>query len=181
MKLTKILEQVITEIGDSTKGYDYKIDLGKKEDLLNKGGQNEYSFKDDNQVEYSVDIMNKNGYLYVEFSIPYDNPSDSTHGASNFGDQYKVMGTIVNIIRDVVNLDTRGSIKGIEYNPTFKSSETGSTSKGSKKSEDPINKRDRLYRAYIQRAFPNWNVKFTDTKGSIVAHFPITRRGAKNR
>jgi hypothetical protein len=180
MKLTKILESVLTtEIGDSTKGYEYQLDLGKKEDLLQKGGQVEYSFKDDNEVEYSVDVMNKNGYLYIEFSIPYGNPSDSSHGASNFGDQYKVMGTIVNIIRDIINLDTRGSIKGIEYNPTYKSSERGSTNKGAKKSEDPINKRDRLYRVYIQRAFPNWNVKFTDTKGSIIAHFPIMRRSNK--
>ena len=179
MKLTKILEHVMSEIGESTKGYDYQLDWGSEDDILRSDGHNEYSFKDDKGVEYAVDIFNKEGYLSVEFSIPWDNPSDSTHGASNFGDQYKVMGTIVSIIKDIVDNDTEGLIKGVEYDPTFKDSEAGDTwlsvSKGTKKSQEPVNKRDRLYRAYIQKSFPNKKVKFTDRGGTIVASFPKTK------
>lgn len=177
MKLIKILESVLTtEIGDSTKGYDYQMDWGDEYEILSSDGHNEYSFKDDKGVEYAVDIWNKEGYLSVEFSIPYGNPSSSSHGTSNFGDQYKVMGTIVSIIKDIVNNDEEGLIKGVEYDPTFKGSEAGdSWSTDTKKAEEPVNKRDRLYRAYIQRAFPNKKVSFSDRGGTIVAKFPTKK------
>lgn len=171
----KNLSSTLKEIGDSQKGYDYQTDWGDEGEILRNGAHNEYSFKDKNGIEYAVDIFNKGGYLAVEFSIPYDSPTGD-HGVSNFGDQYKVMGTIVNIIKDIVDSDEEGRIKGIEYDPTFKSSEAGNSripkiSHQSKEGE-PVNKRDKLYRTYIQNAFKNKKIEFSNKGGTIIAHFP---------
>ena len=176
MKLLKLLEQVIQELGDSIKGYDYQMDWGDMENILTNNGHNEYTFEDKNKIEYFVDIWNSAGYLSVEFSISRGNPTKSSHGESNFGDQYRVMGTIVNIIKDIIDSDPKGLIKGIEYNPNYKESEEEeswqASGNGNQNNQDPINQRDRLYRAYIQRAFPNRKVKFTNEGGTIIAHFP---------
>ena len=194
LQLAKHKQHLLQEIGDSTQGYTPKLDY--KSD-----GHYEYSFQDSNDIEYAVDVwLGKDGYLVVDFSTPYghspkndwlyqhddeDNEYEddefeddyeddaSEYAVTNLGQQYRIMGTIVNIIKNLIDQSKPGAIKGIEYHPTYKSKDTFAKGKVGASSKDPINQRDRLYRAYIQRAFPDSEIRFTYGKGgSVISHFP---------
>lgn len=170
-----ISARVITEIGDSTKGYPYTLDYSKGVIQSPKGDSYaEYSFKDNNDTEYSVEIYNKEGYLDIEFSIPYESPTEIERGrlaVSNLRDQYRVMGTIVDIVKDILKKDKKNQIKGVAYNPMFKNKErSGKLSGDPKDSKEAINQRDKLYRAYIEKLKPG--TKFSRKFNTIIADFP---------
>lgn len=168
-------KKVVSEIGDSTKGYPYQLDYSKGVMHSPKGdAYAEYSFKDNNDTEYAVEIYNEEGYLDIEFSIPYESPTGIETGrlaTSNLRDQYRVMGTIVNIVKDILEKDKKNQIKGVAYNPMFKNKErSGPLSGYPKDSKEAINQRDKLYRAYIEKLKPG--TKFSRKFNTIIADFP---------
>jgi hypothetical protein len=184
LQLAKLKQFLLQEIGDSTQGYTPKLDY-------ERDGHYEYSFQDSNDIEYAVDVwLGKDGYLVVDFNVPYgysptddndeDNESEdeyedneSEYAVTNLGQQYRIMGTVVKIIKNLIDQSKPGSIKGIKYHPTYKSKDTFAKGKVGASAKNPINQRDRLYRAYIQRAFPDNEIRFSyGNEGSIISHFP---------
>lgn len=170
MKLTKILkEYILQEVGESVKGYDWSLD-DEVGDIYSNDGFREYSFllNDKEQTVYSVIVVNSSGFLNVEFQIASD--FDSAYRVINKGVQFKIMGTIVNIIKNIVDHDWDNSIKGVMYSPVYKEGEKNSSNSStlgkSQDSKDAINQRDSLYRAYIKKAFPDKELKFTNKVNS---------------
>ena len=78
--------------------------------------------------------------------------ADGTYDEVNKGEVFSVMATIVDIIKSIVD---KGGIKGIRYIAKSKGNDAGIA-------------RDRLYRIYISKLYPN--VTFLQQGGTISIH-----------
>ena len=144
--MVKLID-ILNEIGDATsKKYNWK-------EVYNNGwinepdGESEYEFKTDSGIEYGVQIRNIGKYLDVDFV------ADGSYDEVNKGEVFSVMATIVDIIKSIVD---KGGIKGIRYIAKSKGNDAGIA-------------RDRLYRIYISKLYPN--VTFLQQGGTIFATF----------
>jgi hypothetical protein len=141
LKIKKsLMERIIFEIGDGgAKTYKYK---GTRSSPIE--GKSKYTFTTDSEMDYSVSLEIDDGYLEVDFSVW------GQYAETNKGEMFDVMTTIVAIIKEDLS-KIQIPLKGIKYFPSLKRG--GETIKpGINNSQ---NKRDKLYRAYIKKAFPN--------------------------
>ena len=134
--MIKLLD-ILKEIGDTTLAVPYK----KIKDTSNKLGQYlSWEFKigeDTYVVDSDIDKEDDNNWeMDVRFSL-------TTAGATartNKGDQYKIMATVINILKDYV--EKHPEIAKITYEPA--------------KSYDSDDQREKLYKVYFDKNFPDW-------------------------
>ena len=139
----------LKEIGDaSSKSFDWKEDSDSMADYG-------VTFTTDLDTKYDVDIDvydNVNfdsDKTYKMLDIAFNVHAQSSTQVTNKGEMFPVMATIVDITKHYLK---KLGANGIVYNPSKKSKE-GNTD----------NQRDRLYRAFIQKAFPNAKIKVDGT------------------
>lgn len=156
MKLTKILEQILPEIGDATKEpYAYRLfsDYGD--------GDREYGFVTDSGTQYEVQIIdsihNKPGKPKVtnlQFGALDEDGELDFDMQTGDNDVYKVMSTIVKIVKEDIK---KYPTDIIQYSPSKREGDKDSNS----------NVRDKLYSRYIKAQFPNAKIVQTNTRGDI--------------
>lgn len=151
-----IKEELITEIGDTKSGYPYRFVGG----LTQAGTHNIAEFFSNSGLRYLVGLKEVNGYLDVDFSTDtYD------VGLTGKNEQYKIMGTIVSIIHDVLQVSPK--LLGIRYNPVAKNEEQSAAFSG----DLHISKlqRNKIYKAFIEKQ--GRPVKFEEAGGTVFATF----------
>lgn len=142
------LIQLIKEIGDSSaKPYPYHR-MGKNVEF------NTFIYEFDAEAgEYQVDIEKrdlKDGTL--RYDIGYGLKDDSTlsgvdyRSETNMGELFNVMATVVNIVKDEIELDEANEyyVTKLSFSPT--------------KASENDTRREKLYLAYIKNFFPNSTV-----------------------
>lgn len=160
------LKKLLQEIGDaSSTKYKWKLSRQKGADFnvpapthwSDDEVYREYTFTSKSRLKYTVRVANRfygdpefDGHLYVDFYTG----AGSTYKVTNRGEMYSVMATVVDIVKDALN--NAPDAKGIAYNPEGKGGDGGEH-------------RDRLYRAYLSKAFPG--MSFSNTIYGIVGTF----------
>ena len=144
LEIKKIIESIIKEIGDlSAKSYQYTATT-----IRNR--HKEYHFTTDSGLDYNVELyLGQSGYLVVDFSVGEDYDFSVI---TNKGELYKIMSTIANIIKNEIKLNNK--IIGVVYQPSEDKVKSGYDKK-----------RDKLYRIFLNKQFPNSKIK---TDGSQV-------------
>ena len=156
------LKNILKEIGEGTATpYKWKKVFTKEDTVF-------FAFKTDQGTSYKVALVN---YVYEDFHendkeypaievsfgiIPSDIHNNGDYAGdmftvSNKGEMYRVMSTIVNIIKDYIKRND--NIKVIMYEPIKKEGEKGF-------------KRNDLYMAFIKKQIPT--AKFEDNYGSVI-------------
>ena len=163
---------------------EYKSALGLEEEAVNEVGEanvepykweetdkGEYridaKFKTDNKIEYIVNLYidDYEGLkaIEVEFTAKSENDKyPSTTTVTNKDEMYRVMATITSIIKKYIE---EYKIQAIIYSP----------SKKSDKEDDFNNQRDKLYKAFISKTFPN--VEYKTSKQGRIAMLPNVNEG----
>jgi hypothetical protein len=147
MKLSKILEQVISEInevgGESEKMAPYRFKNVEDEEEFRT-----YLFKTDSGLDYQVDLeeIEDDEYgmvLNINFGVVDEEELTGPiqNLVTNKGELYRVMNTIAAVIRE--DLAINQYIKYITYNPAKRDKDTDSNARG------------KLYMKYIQGRIPN--------------------------
>jgi hypothetical protein len=129
-------------------------------------------FTTDSETQYDVDLktttyidndLNNLRALEIEFTAkPKGAEGSSAKIVVNKGEMYKVMSTIVDIVKKYIK---KSKSQAILYSPSKKSSE-----------EDFGTQRDNLYRAFISKAFPG--AKFEQEGEIVVAILPGVNEGS---
>jgi hypothetical protein len=124
-------------------------------------------FKTDNKIEYIVNLYidDYEGLkaIEVEFTAKSENDKyPSTTTVTNKDEMYRVMATITSIIKKYIE---EYKIQAIIYSP----------SKKSDKEDDFNNQRDKLYKAFISKTFPN--VEYKTSKQGRIAMLPNVNEG----
>jgi hypothetical protein len=129
-------------------------------------------FETESETQYDVDLKSTNYVdddlnnlraLGIEFSAKLKGDEGSSAKiVVNKGEMYKVMSTIVDIVKKYIK---KSKSQAILYSPSKKSSE-----------EDFGTQRDNLYRAFISKAFPG--VKFEQEGEIVVAILPGVNEGS---
>lgn len=115
-------------------------------------------------TEFTDNKLITHPVLNIEFAVEDENDSEkvpSSDIVTNKGELYKVMATVVDIVKYYLKL-TKGRFKSISYTPSKKSNEKGFGTQ-----------RDQLYRAFITRSFPG--AKIEKAGGDILVTFPDTQ------
>jgi len=158
MKLTKILKEVMSEIGDASKE-PYPFKLNKKIGIQDT---RVYNFSTTSGFNYIVMVNNKLGdpiLANVSFAIVDDNKLGIWNYEKETGEQdvYKILSTITAIVKE-----------DLKNNPA--DILTFSPSKRKDKDTDPLdNVRTNLYTRYIKAEFPKSKVE-GDEYGDIVVY-----------
>jgi hypothetical protein len=150
MKLSKILKEVMSEIGDAS-----KQPYGPIDTITDTEQDREYRFSTDSGTIYQVDVItfyrgpNKPVVARVAFGIT-DKYGDVDYDTqTNKNDIYRIMSTIVSIIKKDLESNHADII---EFHPN----------KREGKDIDPLdNARTQLYLRYIKGQFPNSEVTQT--------------------
>jgi hypothetical protein len=144
----------------------------------------EYEFRSPkSDILYTVGIKvrdTESPKLIIDFD------ADGSYQSTDKGEMFRVMSTIVAITKEVVEekLPALGvdKIDAIEYSPSDNFKPIGDKSRSeldpdSKESDDPISKRDMLYRNYIKAAFPGKKIifKYLGNDRVIRAEFPKSK------
>ena len=145
MKLTKILETIMSEIGDASKEpYPFKR-------VTDDYDEREYIFSTDSgfQYEVKVETYKEDGISRVGFSVIDKETGDTSYEyQTGENDVYKIMSTITAIVK-----------KDLEDNPADIIEFTPSKRQDGNKDEDPMaNVRTQLYSRYIKSQWPNAKV-----------------------
>ena len=154
------LKNILKEVGEGTATpYKWKKVFTKEDTVF-------FAFKTDQGTSYKVALEN---YVYEDFHendkeypaievsfgiIPKNMSINIMFNASivsNKGEMYRVMSTIVDIIKDYIKRND--NIKAIIYEPIKKEGEKGF-------------KRNDLYMAFIKKQIPT--AKFEDSYGSVI-------------
>jgi hypothetical protein len=158
------LIDILNEVGEGTaKPYEYKwLSQGSYDNQVAR-------FITDKGTEYEVIIAD-----FSEYPDPRDQEQDlpaiaidflakrpgepgwSTKTVTNEGDLYRIMTTIMIIVKDVMKRFDF-DVQAIVYEPSKKTGEFGSN-----------NKRDTLYRRFITRTFPGAHVMRDPNNANIV-------------
>lgn len=177
MKLTQILK----EIGESSStpySYQQKEKHGNIYDP-NNDALVVYQFKTEKNKEgdsitYDVVVNGKRNEA-GEYFLDVEYLADGSYEMTNLGKPFKIMATVVEIVNKVVEGDKDGVIDGIIYGPTEKEEEEVDIDymAGSQPSQEPVNQRDMLYRAFISKALKKVGkkVEFSEEQGDIIARF----------
>ena len=151
MKLTKILEEVMSEIGDASKEpYPFKR-------ITDEDGEREYVFMTDSGLKYEVNILTlkEYGVSSVGFGV-INNKTGKLSYEKQTGEQdiYRIMSTITAIVKEDLRTNPY-EVDTIEFLPSKR--------KADKTDKDPIaNVRTQLYLRYIRAEFPNAEVTQTE-------------------
>lgn len=160
MKLTSLLYDVISEIGDGgSKPYNYRLTREDIDDPDFGFHFRLYEFVTDLGTHYEVMFEIEEDFskdeewetMNIEFGVDEkDGGGVSYKVKTNKGELFRVMATIVDITKKI--LKGRKNIKTLTFS-------------GSKESEDD-NRRNNLYMAYIRKHIPN--VKNVEIDGSEI-------------
>ena len=160
------LKQILNEIGDSN-----QIPSGAKFLVLKNSGEVEFSFLGDKYlIHIRIPIQQNNRIALTIDFYTLENNMDLT----NKGQALKVMSYVVGCIEEWIKRYNKKfnqtEIVYIKYDPKSEESEEQDFDKISK--NESANKRDRLYRTFIEKFAKryNSNVTFT-TQGGVVAKF----------
>ena len=152
MKLTKILKEVMSEIGDASNIDTYKY---SKTLISADYGQEEYKmqFTTESDTDYiviihKIDRNDDNQWrMDVEFGVENESeggfpPSYDYKSVVNKGEMYKVMGTVVKIVKEEIKESTRSNqyIRRILIEPS--------------KNFESDTRRANLYKAYVEKNMP---------------------------
>jgi hypothetical protein len=142
------LASILQEIGDAkitpapfTKE---KVDTSDLEDLED---DYMYNFTIDEQNYYVLveDTTKSGGECMFEFNIEGQDPG-SKRIETNLGHQYRIMATVVAIMKDYTTKENP-DVYELSYVPV-------STSE--KDTKDDQTRREKFYRAYVQKLLPKW-------------------------
>ena len=147
MKLTKILKEVMLEIGDTSNIETYNTSLETKYHDYDEQ-QFVVRFTTENDTKYAVYIFKQTldegetWSMLIEFGVEGENNSYDYSAVTNKGEMYKVMATIVKIAKDMIAKSKKEGqyIREIVIEP-------------SKNFEDDT-RRTNLYRAFIEKNMP---------------------------
>lgn len=154
MKLTKILEQVISEIGDTSNIETYKTTWNKVSDFDNSSITYRVDFttgteKTDNKYNVYLGLLKsdpfydkESWYLDVAFGVEGEDEVVDYKSVVNSDKMYRVMATLVQIIKELIaKLEKEGKyVREISIDPS--------------KNFEGDNRRVRLYKAYIKKNMP---------------------------
>lgn len=156
------LKDILNEVGEATSApYKWKKVFTTERSVF-------FTFTTDQDTSYKVSLEN---YVYKDFKendkeypaievtfgiTPNDMPTNVSYVGNvsivtNKGEMYRVMSTIVDIIKDYIKRND--NIKVIVYEPIKKEDEKGF-------------KRNDLYMAFIKKQIPT--AKFEDNYGSVI-------------
>jgi hypothetical protein len=147
MKLTKILKEVMSEIGDTSNIETYNTSLETKYHDYDEQ-QFVVRFTTENDTKYAVYIFKQTldegetWSMLIEFGVEGENNSYDYSAVTNKGEMYKVMATIVKIAKEMIAKSKKEGqyIREIVIEP-------------SKNFEDDT-RRTNLYRAFIEKNMP---------------------------
>jgi hypothetical protein len=147
MKLTKILKEVMSEIGDTSNIETYNTSLETKYHDYDEQ-QFVVRFTTENDTKYAVYIFKQTldegetWSMLIEFGVEGENSSYDYSAVTNKGEMYKVMATIVKIAKEMIAKSKKEGqyIREIVIEP-------------SKNFEDDT-RRTNLYRAFIEKNMP---------------------------
>lgn len=156
MKFKDLLYEItLTELGETTESYDFRM-AGKK-----VGEEATYKFKTPN-YDYIVKASSLTySDEYVEIGFGTESGGDI---ATNEGNQFKVISTVLDIAQDIWNRRDE-----IFYGP-FDSSDplVGIMFSGVYKRDEPYTKdepaRNKLYKTFIKKQFPSAEIR---NEGSV--------------
>jgi len=153
MKLTKILKEVMSEIGDAS-----KQPYGPIDTITDDEAERQYGFSTDSGTLYQVTIetiedlpeMGRPVRAVVKFGT-IENDGDISYDAqTGENDIYRIMATIVSIVKKDLKSNHADII---EFSPSKRVGD---------KDQDPMsNVRTQLYSRYIKGQFPNAEVTKT--------------------
>ena len=152
MKLTKILKEVISEIGDASKEpYPFKR-------VTDDYDERQYIFSTDSGFQYEVKIETIEGspmepvIARVGFGVIDETDDISYVKQTGENDVYKIMATVTAIVKQDLKSNDADVI---EFSPSKR--------RNKDVDEDPMsNVRTQLYSRYIKGQFPNAEVQFDD-------------------
>ena len=152
MKLTKILQEVMSETGyvkDTSKlsPYTWKI---KSSDRFGA----EYHFDTDSNTHYVVDINPKEDEEDTAIVVSFDTRSEKekdSNQLTNRGEIYRVMNTVVDILKDYLDRSSN-DIEKIYFYPSVR------VGKDNPKNAEQ-NARTNIYKQYIKTSFPKAEVQ----------------------
>jgi hypothetical protein len=147
MKLAKILEEVLSEIGDAT-----KEPYGPIDTITNDKAERQYGFSTPAGSIYEVTIetiddgpeMGRPVKAVVKFGIIEQDGDISYDAQTGENDIYRVMSTIVSIVK-----------KDLESNPAEEIVFSPSKREGNKDKDPMSNVRTKLYSKYIKAQWPD--------------------------
>ena len=178
ISLTKILNEILSETGDTKEGYPLtrtpKSGIDNPEaPLRDYRDEVKYTFQDDDGNKYWIKIYLN---MYNRLDIDFNEDGIRTYNVTNRGKQYKIIATVANAIENEIELDYWHTIEGIEYTPAYEDKDWKKIDKKRSQGQEvggdsPINQRDTLYRAFIAKRiknlFPNATVK-SNNNGTVV-------------
>ena len=156
MKLTKILEEVMSEIGDAS-----KEPYGPIHVFTDDEAERQYGFSTDSGTIYEVKVETfyrgegKPIIARVSFGIIEQDGDISYDAQTGENDIYRIMSTIVEIVKKDLKSNDADII---EFSPSKR--------KGDRDQDPMSNVRTQLYSRYIKGQFPNAEVTQT-TLGDI--------------
>jgi hypothetical protein len=141
----------------------------------------EYEFTSpESDTTYTVHLQLK-GAESPKLVIDFD--ADGSYDSTGKGEMFRIMSTIVKIIQEVVEEKLGGidKIDAIEYSPVRKLQGDipipSHDPNNPKKADEPVSKRDMLYRNYIKAAFPGKEITFLNAgNGAIRANLPSNKQ-----
>lgn len=140
------LRDILKEIGEGT-ATPYKF---KYIPLKGDSDRHRYRFTTDSKLEYHVDLFNKldREDRYTILTVMFNVMGGLDYSQiTNRGEQYKIMATVINIIKADIELIAKEgypTVKKVEFTP--------------EKNNDNDTRRASLYKAYIQKQVPNAHV-----------------------
>lgn len=164
------LKDILIEIGDA--GGQVYGDLKPTE---SSGGRYKYEFTTESGLDYIVDVAKRSGYgrminygdnfilpeEVTEFEMGFTVKGQDSTVETNKGELYKVMATVVNFVRGVVESDPSANDKTqkvIVFVPAKKDPEDS--------------RRLRLYTAYLQKQVTGVEIEGPDKDGKYRAYLP---------
>ncbi len=151
MKLTKILNEVITEIGDAS-----KQPYGPIDTITDDEAERQYGFETESGTIYEVKVETfyrgpgRPVIARVNFGIVGEEGDVDYYAQTGESDIYRVMSTIVQIVKKDLKFNHADII---EFSPSKREGD---------KDKDPMsNVRTQLYSRYIKAQFPNAEVTRT--------------------
>ena len=153
MKLTKILKEVMSEIGDAS-----KQPYGPIDTITDDEAERQYGFSTDSGTLYQVTIetiedlpeMGRPVRAVVKFGTIEDDGDISYDAQTGENDVYRIMATIVAVVKKDLESNHADII---EFSPSKRQGD---------KDQDPMdNVRTQLYSRYIKAQFPNAEVTKT--------------------
>lgn len=156
------LKDILREIGDTSAGV-----YGDLTPSQSGNGYYRYDFTTESGLEYIAHVVKsivadeERPVITTEFIVAFEVKGQDWHADTNKGELYKVMATVVNFVRRVVESDSSSkddTEKAIVFVPSKK---------------DPNDdRRLKLYKAYLKKQITGVEVEGPDEDGRYKAYLP---------